>query len=73
MAVMAAQNSAKIAELVPKLLAKQPKQSEFEFRNMPPQADCIWLAIDAPSVLHLIKLLFGGDQITSLINGALGG
>jgi len=56
MAVMAAQNSAKIAEPGPKLLAKQPKQSDFEFLKMPPQDDCIWLAIDAPPVLHLTQL-----------------
>jgi len=41
MVVMAAQNSAKIAEPGPKLLAKQPKQSKLEFLNMPPQDDWI--------------------------------
>jgi len=73
MAIIAAKNSAKIAEPDSKLLAKQPRQAALEFLNILPHEDWSWLATDAPSVLHLIQVWIGGDKITSLIKGALGG
>lgn len=38
---------------------------------MPPHADV--LRVEEPSLLHLIQALIGGDHMTSLIIGALGG
>jgi len=43
------------------------------FLKMPPTEALTRFLVEAPSVLTLIQVVKGGDQITSLIVGALGG
>jgi hypothetical protein len=70
---MAATNSACKAFLFPKNWEKQPMHKPSEFLNTPHAKAFTRFFVEVPSVLTFIQVGKGGDQITSLMVGALGG
>jgi len=70
---MAATNSEYKAFWGPKNWEKQPVQMPSEFRKTPLAEAFKGFFVAAPSVFTFIQNTIGGDQITSLMLGALGG
>ncbi|KEH21618.1 hypothetical protein MTR_7g010555 [Medicago truncatula] len=54
----------------PRLKEKAPKNLALQSPTTPPQEEGPGLPLEAPSILHFIKLRIGGCQRTSLILGA---